>query len=60
MSEVEICEKMFGKRPTEVAYDCGMLGPDCIAAHCVWLTDSDIALLKETGTQVSHNPTSNA
>ena len=60
MSEVEICEEMFGKRPTEVAYDCGILGPDCIAAHCVWLTDGDIALLKETGTQVSHNPTSNA
>ncbi len=60
LSEVEICEEMFGKRPTEVAYDCGILGPDCIAAHCVWLTDSDIALLRETGTQVSHNPTSNA
>jgi 5-methylthioadenosine/S-adenosylhomocysteine deaminase len=51
---------MYGKRPTEVAYDTGVLGPDCIAAHCVWMTDSDIALLKETGTQVSHNPTSNA
>jgi 5-methylthioadenosine/S-adenosylhomocysteine deaminase len=60
ISEVEICEKMYGKRPTEVAYDCGLLGPDCIAAHCVWMTDSDIILLKETGTQVSHNPTSNA
>ena len=60
MSEVEICETMYGKRPAEVAYDTGLLGPDCIAAHCVWLTDSDIALLKETGTQVSHNPTSNA
>jgi 5-methylthioadenosine/S-adenosylhomocysteine deaminase len=60
MSEVEICETMYGKRPTEVAYDTGLLGPDCIAAHCVWMTDSDIALLKETGTQVSHNPTSNA
>jgi 5-methylthioadenosine/S-adenosylhomocysteine deaminase len=51
---------MFGRRPTEVAYDCGILGSDCIAAHCVWLSDTEIALLRETNTHVSHNPSSNA
>ncbi len=51
---------MFGRRPTEVAYDCGILGPDCIAAHCVWLSDVEIALMRETNTQISHNPSSNA
>jgi 5-methylthioadenosine/S-adenosylhomocysteine deaminase len=51
---------MFGRRPTEVAYDCGILGPDCIAAHCVWLSDAEIALMRETHTHVSHNPSSNA
>ena len=30
--------------------------PDCIAAHCVWLSDAEIALMRETGTQISHNP----
>jgi 5-methylthioadenosine/S-adenosylhomocysteine deaminase len=60
LSEVEISKEMFGRRPTEVAYDCGILGPDCIAAHCVWLSDVEIALLRETHTQVSHNPSSNA
>jgi 5-methylthioadenosine/S-adenosylhomocysteine deaminase len=60
LSEVEISKEMFGRRPTEVAYDCGILGSDCIAAHCVWLSDTEIALLRETNTHVSHNPSSNA
>jgi 5-methylthioadenosine/S-adenosylhomocysteine deaminase len=60
LGEVEISKRMFGRRPTEVAYDNGILGPDCIAAHCVWLSDAEIALMRETGTQISHNPSSNA
>ena len=60
LSEVEISKEMFGRRPTEVAYDNGILGPDCIAAHCVWLSDRELALMRETGTQISHNPSSNA
>ena len=60
LSEVEISKEMFGRRPTEVAYEEGILGPDCIAAHCVWLSDAEIALMRETGTQISHNPSSNA
>jgi 5-methylthioadenosine/S-adenosylhomocysteine deaminase len=60
LSEVEISKEKFGRRPTEFAYDCGILGPDTIAAHCVWLSDLEIALMRETGTQISHNPTSNA
>jgi 5-methylthioadenosine/S-adenosylhomocysteine deaminase len=60
LSEVEISKEMFGRRPTEVAYDCGILGPDCIAAHCVWLSDMELALMRETHTHISHNPSSNA
>jgi 5-methylthioadenosine/S-adenosylhomocysteine deaminase len=60
LSEVENSKERFGRRPTEVAYAAGLLGPDCIAAHCVWLSDTEIALMRETGTQISHNPTSNA
>lgn len=60
LGEVETSLKKFGRRPTEFAYECGLLGPDCIAAHCVWLSDTEIALIRETGTHVSHNPSSNA
>ncbi|MBN9608168.1 MAG: amidohydrolase [Actinobacteria bacterium] len=60
LTEVEDSKKRFGKRPTEVAYEAGILGPDCVAAHCVWLSDREIALMRETGTHISHNPSSNA
>jgi 5-methylthioadenosine/S-adenosylhomocysteine deaminase len=60
LTEVEDARKRFGRRPTEVAYDAGLLGPDCVAAHCVWLSDTEIALMRETGTHISHNPSSNA
>lgn len=60
LSEVEISKTKLGGRPTEVAYQCGILGPDCIAAHCVWLSDAEIAMMRETGTHISHNPSSNA
>ena len=60
MTEVDNSVARFGRRPSEVAYDCGVLGPDCIAAHCVWLSDREIGLMAETGTHISHNPSSNA
>ncbi|HEY7432110.1 MAG TPA: amidohydrolase [Streptosporangiaceae bacterium] len=60
LTEVENSKQRFGRRPTEVAYDAGILGRNCIAAHCVWLSDTEIALMRKTSTQISHNPSSNA
>lgn len=60
LSEIDSSVKRFGQRPTEVAFEAGILGPDCVAAHCVWLSDREMALMRETGTHISHNPTSNA
>ena len=39
--------------------DLGITGPDFSIAHGVWMTDAEIAVLAETGTAVSHNPSSN-
>jgi 5-methylthioadenosine/S-adenosylhomocysteine deaminase len=60
LTEVENSKERFGRRPTEVAYEAGLLGPRTIAAHCVWLSDGELAMMAETGTQISHNPSSNA
>ncbi len=58
--EVKICkDNNGGLAPTELAHKLGVLGPDVVAAHCVWLNDREISLIKETGTHVSHNPVSN-
>lgn len=59
-SEIANSMKRFGKRPVEMAYEAGILGPDCVAAHCVHLSDNEIRLFAETGTSVSHNAGSNA
>src|SRR6476646_9122193 len=47
--------------PTVVSYldALGFLGPGVLAAHAVWVDDSDMALLKSRGVGVSHNPESN-
>jgi 5-methylthioadenosine/S-adenosylhomocysteine deaminase len=47
--------------PTVISYldSLGFLGPGVIAAHGVWVNDSDIAILKTRGVAVSHNPESN-
>ncbi|KAH6891167.1 n-ethylammeline chlorohydrolase [Thelonectria olida] len=58
--EVQDIQAKFGKTPVEIAYESDCLGPDTVAAHCVHLTDRDIALLAETGTSVSYDPGSNA
>jgi 5-methylthioadenosine/S-adenosylhomocysteine deaminase len=60
MSEVENSISRFGKRPTELSYEVGLLGPDVVAAHCVHLNDDEIRMMAETGTSISHNPSSNA
>jgi len=59
-SEVEMSLKRHGKRPTVFAYDTGVLGSDCVAAHCVWLSDEEVRLIAKTNASISHNPSSNA
>jgi 5-methylthioadenosine/S-adenosylhomocysteine deaminase len=46
---------------TPVAYldSLGVLGPRTLAAHVVWATPADIAILKTRQVAVSHNPESN-
>ena len=48
--------KRHGKSPVRHLFDLGLLGPDVLGAHLIWVTDDDIQILKETGTTVSYNP----
>ena len=46
-------------RRRQLSGSLGFLGPGVVAAHAVWVNDSDIAMLKSRGVGVSHNPESN-
>jgi 5-methylthioadenosine/S-adenosylhomocysteine deaminase len=50
---------LYDNTPVGYLHDIGLLGPDVLGAHCIWLSDADIQLLQETGTAVSHNPECN-
>ena len=58
-ADVEYTTKNFNLLPVEYAKSVGMLGPDVVLAHGVWFSEKEIKLLAETGTHVSHNPSSN-
>ncbi|SIO27303.1 amidohydrolase [Halodesulfovibrio marinisediminis] len=58
-AETKACLESFGKRPVEYAHSLGLLSERTTVAHAVDLTDDEISLLAETGTNVAHNPESN-
>ena len=49
----------YGKTPTEYLNDLGVFELPTLAAHSVYLNDSDIAILKEHNVGIAHNPSSN-
>jgi 5-methylthioadenosine/S-adenosylhomocysteine deaminase len=57
--EVQECLKQFGRRPIEEFYNRGILGPNTVVAHGVWLDDREVELLAQTGTSIAHCPCSN-
>jgi 5-methylthioadenosine/S-adenosylhomocysteine deaminase len=58
-AEIETIRKDYGCTPPELMDRTGLLTPKTVAAHCVHLTDGDIALLAERGVSVATNPVSN-
>jgi cytosine/adenosine deaminase-related metal-dependent hydrolase len=51
--------KRYGKSTVQRLADLGFLCSDVSCAHCVWLTQRDIGIMRETGAMVVHNPSSN-
>src|SRR5579859_5828364 len=45
--------------PVQYANGIGLLGPDLIAAHCIWVDDTDRKILAEQRVGCVHNPSSN-
>jgi 5-methylthioadenosine/S-adenosylhomocysteine deaminase len=57
--EVMTAQERFKSSPVSYLDNLGFLGPGVIAAHGVWVSDADIAVLKAREVGVSHNPESN-
>ena len=59
--EVEDCKAAHGGlTPVEYLEELGVLGPNLLAAHTLWLTEHDIELLASRGVHCIHNINSNA
>lgn len=59
IEDLHHCLKTYGKRIVDRLMDCGVLGEKTITAHCIYVNQHEMELLKETGTMVVHNPESN-
>jgi len=59
VEEEEYCRELYGYTPVEYLGRLGWLDDDVWCAHCVHLSDADIARFGETGTGVAHCPSSN-
>jgi 5-methylthioadenosine/S-adenosylhomocysteine deaminase len=46
--------------PAKALDALGVFNGRTVAAHCVWVNDADLAVLKSRGVGVAHNPSSNA
>ena len=64
--EVQEMIRRHGKTPVQWAHEIGILGPDTILGHALfldthswirWWTKTDLALIAETGSSVAHCPT---
>jgi cytosine/adenosine deaminase-related metal-dependent hydrolase len=60
VEEEAFCLEKFGVRPVEYLEELGWLGDDVWLAHCVHLSEREIARFGETRTGVAHCPSSNA
>ena len=57
--EHDECVAKYGKTPARWFYDLGTFDCPTAAAHCVFVTEEDMALMLEKGVSPVHNPTSN-
>lgn len=56
-AENQACLEQYGRTPTQLLSDVGVLGPATTAVHATHLTDLDRTLLGDTGTAVCACPT---
>ncbi|MCW2637268.1 MAG: N-carbamoyl-L-amino-acid hydrolase [Blastococcus sp.] len=59
-AENDACSAFYGRTPTRVLHDAGVLGADTTAVHATHLTGGDVDLLGRSGTAVCACPSTEA
>lgn len=59
IEDLHQCLKEHGKRILDRLMDFGVLRPETLTAHCIYINQHEIKLLKDTDTMMVHNPESN-
>ncbi len=59
VEEEDYCRELYGCTPVEYLGEVGWLADDVWCAHCVHLSDDDVATFGAQGVGVAHCPTSN-
>lgn len=52
--EAEFMLHTYGKRTIHFLNDLGLLGPGYVGAHCAFVDDSEIEVMRETGMHMAH------
>jgi 5-methylthioadenosine/S-adenosylhomocysteine deaminase len=58
-TEVSDAQRNLKATPVRYLDRLGFLGPGVVAAHGVWVTEPEMAVMKARGVSVAHNPESN-
>jgi 8-oxoguanine deaminase len=59
VEETAYCQQLFGCTPVQYLEELGWVAGDVWCAHCVHLSDDDVAAFAKAGVGVAHCPTSN-
>ena len=59
LDEINTIDRDYGMSPVALLEKTGVFEVPVIAAHCVHVSEADIAILKKYGVGVAHNPESN-
>ncbi|MDR7523389.1 MAG: amidohydrolase [Armatimonadota bacterium] len=59
-AEVDYIRERYGRTPVQYVADLGLLDDRTVAIHCVWLTEEEIRLFRQSGARMVHCPVSNA
>jgi 5-methylthioadenosine/S-adenosylhomocysteine deaminase len=57
--EIAWVKSLTGKENIDYLHSVGLTGKNLVLAHCVWLSEEEKRILKNTGTHVAHCPSSN-